>query len=196
MPMSRALLAFNPETSLHAGNILLFGVAVPRPAHGSGLSAIEELNLASHFLEARSGPAMAALLKYIIGRSGAAVGQTTHPHAAAPLLQRLMRAAAVVRDALRSSAPEGSPLSPEGIFGTELEGLSPEDQEFETARRFVQFAGELTRAALRARRGAQADLNASYAERVATRRLAPGLLRALDRSAASFDTRSHMRLGR
>ena len=29
-----------------------------------------------------------------------------------------------------------------GAFGLELEGLSAEDQEFEVARRFVEFAGE------------------------------------------------------
>ncbi len=194
--MSRALLAFNPETSPNAGNVLLFGVPVPRPAHRFGFSAIEELNLASHFLEARSAPGMAALLKYIVHRSSTAAGKAIPPQTVAPLLQRLMRAAAVVRGALRANVADGSPLSPEGIFGTELEGLSPEDQEFETARRFVQFAGELTRAALRDGRDVQPNFHAAYAERVATQRLAPGLPRALDRSAASFNTRSHMRLGR
>ena len=195
--MSRALLSFNPETSLGGGNVLLFGVAVPRPAHSRGFSALEELNLASHFLEARSGPAMASLLHYIIRRSSAAVGKTLPPQAVAPLLQRLMRAAGIVSDALRSDTPDGSPLSPEGIFGTELEGLSPEDQEFETARRFIQFAGELTRAALRGGRGAPLDLRAAAsAEHMAVQRFAPGLRHAFGRSATGSDTRSHRRFGR
>ena len=192
--MSRALLAFNLETSPGDDNILLFGVRLPVPAHRSGLSAIEELDIASGFLEAQSGPAMAALVDHIIRRSSAAGGGTISPRAAAALRLRLTRAAAVVHAALRSNTAEGSPLSPEGIFGTELEGLSPEDQEFETARRFVRLSGELTRAALRA--GRDAHPGTSEAERMAARRFAPGLTRALNRSTASFDPRSHPRLAR
>ena len=101
------------------------------------------------------------------------------PRIAASLLPRLMRAAALVHDALRSGDASKYPLSAEGIFGTELEGLSPEDQEFESARRFVQFADELTRIAARGAPTASPHLLALQAEREAARRLAPGLARAL-----------------
>lgn len=64
------------------------------------------------------------------------------------------------------------------IFGLELEGLSPEDQEFETARRFVRMAAA---AAANAARGSptaaspQQIVRSAFAS--AARRHAPGLLR-------------------
>ena len=194
--MSRALLAFNPEAHGNDGDILLFGVSVPQPMRSHGLSAVEQLDLASHFLEARSGPAMAALLEHIIRRSSVVHGRAIHPRIAATLLQRLMTAAAAVQDALQSSAASGYALSPEGIFGAELEGLSPEDQEFESARRFVQFADELTRVAARAAPGASQQLLVSHAERVVVRRLAPGLSRALGESPKGFRASRHVWPGR
>jgi len=181
--MSRALLAFKPEAYGSDGDILLFGVSIPRPTRSRGLSPVEQLGLANHFLESQSAPAMAGLLEYIIRRVSAAYGRPIQPQVAASLLPRLMRAAGVVRDALRFSDARQYPLSPEGIFGTELEGLSPEDQEFESARRFVQYVDELTRVATLAAPTAAPHLLASYAEREAAHRLAPGLARALASSS-------------
>lgn len=192
--MSRALLAFNPEAHGGDGDLLLFGVAVPRPTHSHGLSALEELNLASHFLETRPGPAMTALLEHIIHCSSAAHGHPIHPPLAALLLQRLAQAATVVRDALNARVEPPFALSPEGIFGTEFEGLSPEDQEFEAARLFVQFAEALTRLTTSAAMSAQPHLSVTHAERLAIDRLAPGLLRALGRAPASFRIRRQERL--
>jgi hypothetical protein len=64
------------------------------------------------------------------------------------------------------------------LFGVELEGLSPEDQELVVARRFVKLAGE---AARQLPRGPRAAANprraAAFAMSRAARRHAPGLLR-------------------
>jgi hypothetical protein len=194
--MIRALLAFNPEAHGSGGDKLLFGVAVPSPARPFALSALEELNLASQFLEAQPGTGMIALLKYIIHRASTARGQTVDPRIIGSLLQRLTRAAATVRDALRSEAAgTGSPRSPEAIFGTELEGLSPEDQEFETARRFVRFAHEMTRVAAGAATGSAPDIVTSRAERLTAHRLAPGLSRAIASPPMDFRARRRARLG-
>jgi hypothetical protein len=183
--MSRALLEFNPEVQSRGGSILLFGVALPRPVRAAGFSAVEELNLASHFLEARSVPAIASLIEYVISRSGTEGGRPIDPQAMATLRERLTQAAAVVRHALRPDMVDGSPLSAEAIFGSEFEGLSPEDQEFETANRFIRLAGEMSRAAARAGRGMQPDLLVARTER----RFAPGLARALALSTADFNSR-------
>ena len=146
--MSRALLAFNPEAYGSGGDRLLFGVAAPTVARPSRLSALEELNLATRFLEAQPGVETVALLRSVIQRSGTSRDRTIDPQVVEPLLNRLARSAAIVRNALRSSeAATGSPVSPEAIFGTELEGLSPEDRELETALRFVRMASEMTRIA-------------------------------------------------
>ena len=73
-----------------------------------------------------------------------------------------------------------------GLFGLELEGLSPEDQEFEVARRLVRFAGNAARNAARLAgsqgglAGAAGNLSrlAQQALRTAAQRHAPGFLRS------------------
>src|SRR5260370_21793679 len=86
--MIRALLTFNPEAHGSGGDKLLFGVAVPPRVRPFALSALEELNLASQFLEARSAPRMIALLQHIIHRASTARGRTGDPRIVGSLLQR------------------------------------------------------------------------------------------------------------
>jgi hypothetical protein len=183
--MSRALLEFNPDVQSHSGDVLLFGIALPQPIHVPGLSALEELNLASHFLEAHSAPALASLIEYVVSRAGTEGGRPIGPRASAALWERLTRAAAVIRHALRPDIVGGSALSAEAIFGSEFEGLSPEDQEFETAHRFIRLASEMSRAVACRGRGVPPDLLAAQAEC----RFAPGLARALALLTARFNTR-------
>lgn len=69
-----------------------------------------------------------------------------------------------------------------GAFGLELEGLSPEDQEFEAARHFVRFAAEAARQAADGNGHVDPEGSARKAMTQAARRLAPGLLRPVARS--------------
>ena len=62
-------------------------------------------------------------------------------------------------------------------FGLELEGLSPEDQEFEVAKRFVRFAGDAAKKAALAPKSAPAQKVAAVAVKAAARKHAPGLLK-------------------
>ncbi len=62
------------------------------------------------------------------------------------------------------------------LFGLELEGLSPEDQEFEVARQFVRFAGSAARRAMLAPSSSNPDAVAKAAIMGAASRYAPGLL--------------------
>ena len=62
-------------------------------------------------------------------------------------------------------------------FGLELEGLSPEDQEFEVARRYVRFAGSASQAATEAAATAPPSVAATRGAVAAARRHAPGLIR-------------------
>jgi len=66
-------------------------------------------------------------------------------------------------------------LAASRLLGVELEGLSPEDQEFEVARRFVRLAASAAEAASRAPRGRAPTAVAGTALRHAARRHAPGL---------------------
>ena len=61
------------------------------------------------------------------------------------------------------------------ITGAELEGLSDEDKEFETARAFVRFAMEAGRLAAKAPSTQPPAAIATAAARVAARLHAPGL---------------------
>jgi hypothetical protein len=64
------------------------------------------------------------------------------------------------------------------LFGLELEGLSNEDAEFETARAFVRFADAAVRNAASAAPAVPPQQAAGAAVRAAAREHAPGLLRA------------------
>jgi len=61
-------------------------------------------------------------------------------------------------------------------FGLELEGLSPEDQEFEVARRYVRTATEAAQRAASAATTAQPQFAAQRALVAAAQRHAPGLV--------------------
>jgi hypothetical protein len=63
------------------------------------------------------------------------------------------------------------------LFGLELEGMSPEDQEFEVARRFVRLAASAAKNAQKVPPGAASPKAAKRAVIKAARRHAPGLLR-------------------
>lgn len=63
------------------------------------------------------------------------------------------------------------------MFGLELEGLSPEDQEFESAKQFVRLAGSALENAARVGPGTPPAAAARNAMIEAARRHAPGLLR-------------------
>lgn len=63
------------------------------------------------------------------------------------------------------------------VFGLELEGLSPQDQEFEEARSFVRFANEAATNAASAPPNTPTQQAAQQAVIQAAQRHAPGLLR-------------------
>lgn len=62
------------------------------------------------------------------------------------------------------------------LFGIEMEGLSPEDQEYEVARRFVRFAQSAAKTAVWAPQNQSALSIARMSAAHAAKRHAPGLL--------------------
>lgn len=80
-----------------------------------------------------------------------------------------------------------------GMLGFELEGLDPEDQEFEAARSFVRLAAEAAKNASKAPSTANPVQVAKSALARATRSHAPGLLR---RSAPQMFPQSSGRSGK
>lgn len=71
------------------------------------------------------------------------------------------------------------------IFGLELEGMSYEDQEFQTAQRFVRLAGDAAQKAAQAPAQAPPAQAARAALAAAARTHAPGLLRPAATTAAA-----------
>ena len=63
------------------------------------------------------------------------------------------------------------------LFGMELEGLSPEDKEFEVAQQFVRLGADASRTAAATARAGAPQAVAAAAVQQAARRYAPGLLR-------------------
>jgi hypothetical protein len=176
--VSNRLLDYNPETEGAEGDILLFGV----PAHRGLVRAskeLEELELASAFLDAANTGQLTAIARHLVGRGSAMARRPLAPQIARLLEPRLVRAGQAIRALL---APPATPSDTrdttqamERLTGAELEGLSTEDQEFETARIFVRFAVEAARIAASAPSHHSPAAIVAAAERAAARRFAPGL---------------------
>jgi hypothetical protein len=124
----------------------------------------EEMELAAELLGVSSEEELDQFLGDLIKRAGRIAGQFVR----SPVGQQiggLLKGAAKKALPNVASAIGGYFGGPSGaqkagqlasaasqIFGLELEGLSPEDQEFEAAKSFVQFAGEWRKMRHRRRR--------------------------------------------
>ncbi len=146
----------------------------------------EEMELAARLLEITDENELEGFIGALIAR---ATGGARGAASSLPLRGLLHQAAKTALPLIGTGTgnliapgigvPIGSKLAAAAgnLFGLELEGLSPEDQEFEVARRFVRFAGAGARNAARFRGGASPKFAARHALRDAARRHAPGFLR-------------------
>jgi hypothetical protein len=151
---------------------------------------LQELDLASRLLEVADGMQLHRLLQEIVVRAERAVRQQLPPGVREALVALLKVAsrksvphAARVLGGMPPVSSEISRLAPRAanVFGIELEGLSPEDQELEVARRFVRFGATAARNAARSRTRLNPRMATRSAVISAARRYAPGLLRAAPR---------------
>lgn len=148
----------------------------------------EEMELAAELLGMTDEAELDQFLGKLIRRAGRAAGKFISSPAGRALGGILKGAARkalpIVGSALGTAigGPAGGAIggklaSTAGkIFGLELEGLSPEDQEFETARRFVRFAGAAAKHTALASPHVSPQQAVQTAVAAAARRLAPGLL--------------------
>ena len=113
------------------------------------------------FAKSSTGRALGGILKKVAKRALPLVGRAAGTFLGGP-------AGGAIGGKLASAA--GS------AFGLELEGLSPEDQEFEVAKRFVRFAGEAAKKAALAPNSAPPQKAAAVAVKAAAKKHAPGLL--------------------
>jgi hypothetical protein len=159
---------------------------------GEVFGETEQMELASEMLEISSEAELDRFLGDIINRAGRAVGRFV----SSPEGQAL---GGVLKGAARQVLPEVLPAvgsavggyfgGPTGaqwggraasaagkMFGLELEGLSPEDKEFELARRYVSFAGEAAKNLALAPSSPDPRAAANTAAALAAQTHAPGLL--------------------
>jgi hypothetical protein len=189
---------YNPEGHGAEGEVVLFGMAPRQPQAASG--EVAELDFASAFLDSGSLASLGTLVNRLMRYASVKTGRPISPDVARALAPRLGRAASIIwrllptRQIIRPGG--GSELATEAaerIFGTELEGLSSEDQEFETARYFVRFALEAARTAAMASRGRSPATVAAIAERIAASRYAPGLVGTVPPTYPGFRMRRAIR---
>lgn len=148
---------------------------------------VEEMELAAQLLEITDD----FELDQFIGRQLQAAARAAGSAIPSPVLEPLSRALKqTLRHTLRIVGGGGETLAsnPSGhadpslavganTFGLELEGLSPEDQEFELARRFVRLTRSAGRRAPRFARRLPPRAAVRRTLVAAARRHAPGLLR-------------------
>lgn len=183
--MDRRLLDYTPMLETFGSEVFEREAERAAQAEAPAFDEGSEMALAAELLSVRGEGALQSFLTQVITRAGGA------RLAGAPLrlaLVRLLKRAAlpVVLPLCRSAALAAVPGSGGNqgglaraaqIFGLELEGLSPEDKEFELARQFVRFAGKA--AASAARLKGTPETVAAAAVRDAAHEAAPGLLRRI-----------------
>ncbi len=157
----------------------------------SPLSEQQELELASELLEVTNDQHLEQFLGDLIGKVGSAVGQFARSDTGRAL-------GGILKDAARQALPVvgralgqwaspgqggaiGADLASQAgrMMGLELEGLSPEDKEFEVARQFVRFASAAAKHACVAGPTANPLSAAHTAALAAARTYAPGLAHRL-----------------
>ena len=168
--MNSRLLDYQPDLEL-----------TPTPRALRVAPADAGMAAAAELLEVDSAADLRQLLAKLINHAG---GRAMPPTLRAALLAALERAAhaalpltapAALVDTLAGSGSAALKARAARVFGLELEGLSPEDMEFELARHFVGFANAAIRHVLH---NADGDLARAVPAAIAAaaRQLAPGLL--------------------
>ena len=157
----------------------------------SPLTETQEIELASELLEVSSEQELEQFLGKLIGTVGDTIGRFVRSDTGQAL-------GGILKGAAKQALPivgraVGQWVSPQrggkwdaragraagDLLGLELEGLSQEDREFETARQFVRFAASASRGALLAPRSVAPRMAATAAVDRAARSYAPGLLSRL-----------------
>jgi hypothetical protein len=187
--MDRRLLDYNPESeTFEAGEITRDesewrGATDTQAVFGEA----DEMELAAELLEVMSEAGLERFLGGLVDRAAQATGRVT-PISVRGAVTSMLKAAArrtlpVIGRAVgeKAGGATGAAVGAQVVdaaaryFGLELEGLSPEDQEFEAARRFIRFAGEAAKNAV----AAPTAMPPVAAMARAARRYAPGLPKQL-----------------
>jgi hypothetical protein len=164
----------------------------------SPLDEVAEMELAAELLEITDEAEMDQFLGKLISRAARAAGRfigTPTVSALGGILkntakQVLPRAGQALGGALggASGSALGGQLASKAAsaFGLELEGLSPQDQEFEVAKQFVRFGAAAAGKAAEAQQSATPPAAARSGATAAAQQHAPGLVTSAPASAPAI----------
>jgi len=181
--MNSRLLDYRPDLDF------LDATPRPQPEPRHDRPADTDLRRAAELLEVSDHAELEQFLRGLVAQASRSGRAALDAPGAPALLAALKRAAQFTLPLPRAGGPLVDALGGGGgvdahargarIFGLELEGLSPEDKEFELAQHFVRFAADAVRradaAGIDAGGAAPQAMQAALAQ--AARRHAPGLLR-------------------
>ena len=188
--MDRTLLEYSPETEAFGRDVAGLGeTELPHKTRAEGVfGEPDEMEFAASLLEVTDEAELDLFLGNLIRSAGRAVGgfvSSPVGQALGGILKRAARQALPVIGRTIGAHLGGTTGADTGArvaqaagryFGLELEGLSPEDQEFEAAKGFVRFAGEAVKNAAGARTNTPPQAAAQAAAVQAAGRYAPRLL--------------------
>lgn len=179
--MARSLLEYSPELEeLKQDGFKASAISSGRER----FDELEEMELATALLEVNDAAELDLVIEQLMSRAGLVAGSPINQalgsilkSAARKTLPMLRQTAKNYRRSSPSAGVANRIVTTAGkYFGIELEGLSPEDQEFEAAKHFVRFAKQAARNATAVAPGLASHTVAQVAAIRAAQRYAPGLL--------------------
>ncbi|HZQ51493.1 MAG TPA: hypothetical protein VFB14_04800 [Bryobacteraceae bacterium] len=180
---SNPLTEYSPQMEGFEYSEFDFAGSAPGP-----FSAHEEMELAAELLDAANEQELDQFLGDLISKAGKAISNFAHSSVGQAIGGVLKKAAKVALPIAGGAlgtflgGPVGSAIGSSlanvagNALGLELEGLSPEDREFEAARQFIRFAGQAAKNAADAPAGGDPQATAHKAALDAARIYAPGLI--------------------
>jgi len=184
------------------------GMEFVGPSASGVFSEDEELELASELLEIATEQELDEFVHGLVKSAEQAVNQVAEPaveHDIGDILKGIAKVALPIIGGVAGGyfgGPAGAALgsnlagSVGHAFGLELEGLSPEDSEFEVGKQFIKFAGATVKNALEADPDMDLATIAHKASEKAARIYAPGLMNLSETSSPFPINTAHRRNGR
>ena len=163
------------------------------------LRQAQEFELVSRLLEVSDEQELEGALSNVFQSVGQAAGRFARPETGRELGAILKGAVATALPLVRGGAggaPSDLAQEAGALLGLELEGLSPQDQEFEAGHQLVRMIGNAYHKAAHAPRNMPPRTAARRAAVQSARRYAPGLLQGGDMRRAASQARDRRSSGR
>lgn len=174
--MNRRLLDYIPEMEF------LDEAEAPERATQPGQATT--MTFGADLLDHADGAQLGVFLRKLVGSIAAADRVPVGAALGKALVAALQPVARAIMPIRSGGAGADSKTMAARMFGMELEGLSPEDKEYEVAQQFIRLAADTIRnASAAAHTGAPPAVTAAAALRQAAGRYAPGLLKSTSQTA-------------